>query len=125
MNVDDFTINLLFKRFDLQKQDEINFADFFDMLIPFEKQFRNDVEQRLPRSFCGNQCIEIFSEQTIICLKSVLNLIINYENEINEIRKGFSILIRRLKDIFKMFDKNGLGYFGFDEFINYLRNNDM
>ena len=125
MNVDDFTINLLFKRFDLQKQDEINFADFFDMLIPFEKQFRNDVEQRPPRSFYGNQCIEIFSEQTIICLKNVLNLIINYENEINEIRKGFSILIRRLKDIFKMFDKKGLGYFGFDEFINYLRDNDM
>ena len=24
-----------------------------------------------------------------------------------------------------MFDKNGLGYFGFDEFINYLRDNDM
>ena len=40
-------------------------------------------------------------------------------------RKGFSILIRRLKDIFKMLDTNGLGYFGFEEFINYLKDNDM
>ena len=125
INVNDFMINLLFKRFDLKKLDEINYADFFDMLIPFEKQYRNDVEQRPPHSFNAFQCVEIFSEKTVIHLRNALNTIIKYENEINEMRKGFSILIRRLKDIFRMFDVNGLGYFGFEEFINYLKDNDM
>ena len=125
INTSDFIINLLFKRFDLQKEDEINYADFFDILIPFEKKFRNDVEQRPPRSFCAINNIEIFSEKTIICLRNVLNLIINLENEINEMRKGFSILIRRIKDIFKMFDLQGLGFFNFKDFIRYLKDNDM
>ena len=124
INVDDFIINLLFKRFDLQNQEEINYADFFDMLIPFEKKYRNDVEKREPKSSIS-QKIEIFSEETVICLRNVFNLIISFENEINEMRKGFSILIRRIKDIFKMFDIKGLGYFNFEEFIRYLKDNDM
>jgi Ca2+-binding EF-hand superfamily protein len=124
INVDDFIINLLFKRFDLQNQDEINYADFFDMLIPFEKKYRNDVEKREPKASIS-QKIEIFSEETVICLRNVFNLIISFENDINEMRKGFSILIRRIKDIFKMFDIKGLGYFNFEEFIRYLKENDM
>ena len=124
INVDDFIINLLFKRFDLQNQEEINYADFFDMLIPFEKKYRNDVEKREPKSSIS-QKIEIFSEETVICLRNVFNLIISFENDINEMRKGFSILIRRIKDIFKMFDIKGLGYFNFEEFIRYLKDNDM
>ena len=125
INANDFIINLLFKRFDLQKLDEINYADFFDMLIPFEKKFRNDVEQRVPRSFSACQNIEIFSQKTVICLRNVFNLIIGLENEINEMRKGFSILIRRLKDIFRMFDLKGLGFFNFEDFIRYLNDNDL
>ena len=124
INVDDFIINLLFKRFDLQNQDEINYADFFDMLIPFEKKYRNDVEKREPKASIS-QKIGIFSEETVICLRNVFNLIISFENGINEMRKGFSILIRRIKDIFKMFDIKGLGYFNFEEFIRYLKENDM
>ena len=125
INVNDFIINLLFKRFDLQKLDEINYADFFDMVIPFEKKFRNDVEQRLPNSSSDFQSIEIFSEKTIICLRNALNLIISLENEINEMRKGFSILVRRLKDIFRMFDLKGIGYFNFEDFIRYLKDNEI
>jgi Ca2+-binding EF-hand superfamily protein len=125
INASDFIIDLLFKRFDLQKLDEISYPDFFDMLIPFEKKFRNDVEQRPPRSFSIFQNIEIFSQKTIICLRNVFNLIIEYENKINEMRKSFSILVRRLKDIFRMFDLNGLGFFNFQDFIRYLKDNEL
>ena len=125
INASDFIIDLLFKRFDLQKLDEISYPDFFDMLIPFEKKFRNDVEQRPPRSFSIFQNIEIFSQKTIICLSNVFNLIIEYENKINEMRKSFSILVRRLKDIFRMFDLNGLGFFNFQDFIRYLKDNEL
>ncbi len=90
-----------------------------------KKKFRNEIEQRPPRSCSAFQNIEIFSEETIICLRNAFNLIISFENEINEMRKGFSILIRRLKDIFKIFDLKGLGYFNFKDFIRYLKDNDM
>ena len=40
-------------------------------------------------------------------------------------RKGFSILIRRIKDIFKLFDLKGLGFFVFEDFIRYLKDNEM
>ena len=125
INASDFVIDLLFKRFDLQKLDEINYADFFDMLIPFQKKYRNEVEQRPPLSYSSFQNIEIFSQKTIICLRNVFNLIINYEIKINEMRKNFSILIRRLKDIFRMFDINELGFFNFQDFLRYLKDNEL
>ncbi len=125
INASDFVIDLLFKRFDLQKLDEINYADFFDMLIPFQKKYRNEVEQRPPLSYSSFQNIEIFSQKTIICLRNVFNLIINCEIKINEMRKNFSILIRRLKDIFRMFDINELGFFNFQDFLRYLKDNEM
>ena len=125
INASDFVIDLLFKRFDLQKLDEINYADFFDMLIPFQKKYRNEVEQRPPLSYSSFQNIEIFSQKTIICLRNVFNLIINCEIKINEMRKNFSILIRRLKDIFRMFDINELGFFNFQDFLRYLKDNEL
>ena len=35
----DHEVRLLMKRFDLQKQGVLNYADFFDMLVPFEKEY--------------------------------------------------------------------------------------
>ena len=36
----DLEVRLLLKRFDLQNEGSINYADFFDMLVPFEKEYR-------------------------------------------------------------------------------------
>ena len=117
-NIDDFIINLLFKRFDLTQKNEINYADFFDMLIPFEKEYRNDVDKRKQKK-------EILSEDLKEILRKVFNEIIKYEYEINEMRKKFDILIMKLKDIFELFDKDKKGYFDFDEFIKYMNDNKL
>jgi Ca2+-binding EF-hand superfamily protein len=124
VNYNDFIINLLFKRFNFEYKNEINYADFFDMLIPFEKEYRNDIEERIPYSN-SFQCIEVFSEKTIKCLRNVLNTIINSEIKINEMRKRLSGLMRKLKDIFRMFDTKGLGFFEFEDYINYLKKNQL
>ena len=50
-------------------------------------------------------------------MKNVFNIIINYEVEINEKRKDLSILKRKLKDIFYLFDKDDIGFFVFEEFF--------
>ena len=125
INVDDYLINIVFKRFDLTKKSELNFADFFDMLIPFEKIYRNNIEQRPPKSTSQKQSLELLSKETKEIFKNVLDIIIKYEIEINEKRKEINILMRKLKDIFYLFDKDGIGFFGFDEYINFMKDNNL
>ena len=125
LNVDDFIINLLFKRFDLNKKDELSYADFFDMLIPFEKIYRDNIEQKTQKSFSCEQSLNLISNETKEIIKNVFNIIINYEVEINEKRKDLSILKRKLKDIFYLFDKKDIGFFGFEEFKKYIEENKL
>ena len=125
LNVDDFIINLLFKRFDLNKKDELSYADFFDMLIPFEKIYRDNIEQKTQKSFSCEQSLNLISNETKEIIKNVFNIIINYEVEINEKRKDLYILKRKLKDIFYLFDKKDIGFFGFEEFKKYIEENKL
>jgi len=125
LNVDDFIINLLFKRFDLNKKDELSYADFFDMLIPFEKIYRDNIEQKTQKSFSCEQSLNLISNETKEIMKNVFNIIINYEVEINEKRKDLLILKRKLKDIFYLFDKKDIGFFGFEEFKKYIEENKL
>ena len=48
-------LRLFMKRFDLQKQGGINYADFFDIVVPFEKEYRTMIENRVPNSCCPCQ----------------------------------------------------------------------
>lgn len=57
----DHEVRLLMKRFDLQKQGVLNYADFFDMVVPFEKEYRTLVENRCPNSCCPCRCPDAFA----------------------------------------------------------------
>ena len=118
----DYELRLFLKRFDLQKQGCISFADFFDIIVPFEKEYRSSVEQRLPRSCCPCRCIDVFNISTINILKNLFNLIIKYENEINNLRRTFGSLRIRLRDIFGEIDYLKKGFFTNKEFVMYLNN---
>ena len=118
----DHEVRLLMKRFDLQKQGSINFADFFDMLVPFEKEYRTMVENRCPNSCCPCRCPDIFCYSTICSLRNVFNLIINCENDINNMRKLFGTLRLKLSDIFGLLDYLRRGYFTNSDLIVYLQN---
>ena len=115
-------IRLFMKRFDLQKQGSINYADFFDIVVPFEKEYRNMVEFRQPNSCCPCRCLDVLSPRTIFILKDLFNLIIRQENLINNERKNFSSLRIKLRDIF---DKLGFGlnYFTNSNLSDYLKKN--
>ena len=123
--IDDFLIDLIFKRFDLLKKGELNYPDFFDMMVPFEKKYRNEVEKRNEKSFSCEQSLDLLNKETKEILKNVLNIIIRFEEEINEKRKEINILIRKLKEIFNLIDKNDLEYVDYDEFINYIKENQL
>ena len=117
----DHELRLLLKRFDLQKQSCISFADFFDIIVPFEKEYRSTVEQRLPRSCCPCRCIDVFNLNTINTLKSLFNLIIEYENEINNLRRTLGSLRIKLRDIFGLLDYLRRGYFNNSDLVLYLQ----
>ena len=112
-------LNILMKRFDLQKNNFINYADFFDMVVPFEKNLRQEVENRQPKSQ------DNFSKKTINDLKNVFKLIIQAENDINNDKKNFGTLRLKLKDIFALIDKTGKGFFDIDEMMVYFVNNNL
>jgi Ca2+-binding EF-hand superfamily protein len=121
----DQDIKLLMKRFDLQKSGGINYADFFDIIVPFEKNYRLRVEDRMPNSCCPCRSLEAFSSRTINELRDLFNLIINLENEINNMRKMFGTLRLNLRDIFGNVDTSNKGFFTSEELIEYLDNNQI
>ena len=116
----DQELRLLMKRFDLQNQGGINYADFFDIIVPFEKEYRMMVEDRIPRSCCPCRSPDVFSYRTMSTLKDLFNFIIDAENDINNMRRTFGTLRLKLRDIFGLLDQSRNGYFNNDEFIDYL-----
>ena len=118
-------LDLLMKRFDLQKNGFLNYADFFDMVVPFEKSYRERVENRAPQSCCPCSSPDVFSDKTIYYLKNLFNLLISSENEINDLRRMMGTVRIKLNDIFALFDKDGKGFFDNKEMLEYFDNNGM
>ena len=125
VNATDQEIKLLMKRFDLQKSGNINYADFFDIIVTFEKNDRDRIEARNPYSRYPYNNKDNLSQNIINGLKELFNLIINSENEINNMRKNFGTLRLNLRDIFGQIDKDNKGNFTINELVEYLRNNNI
>ena len=121
----DNEIRLLMKRFDLENEGKINYADFFDMLVPFEKKHRNMVEKRIPKSCCPCRCPNVFNFSTISTLRNLFNLILNCENNINNDRKNFGNLRQKIEDILGLLDYLRRGYFTNSDLIVYLQNKKL
>ena len=121
----DHEVRLLMKRFDLQNQGFLNYADFFDMLVPYEKDYRNMVENRLPNSCCPCRCPDIFCCGTLCELKNVFNLIIDLENDINNNRRLFGTLRLKFREIFRLLDCPNRGFFSNNDLIIYLQKNGI
>ena len=119
VNPSEHELNILMKRFDLEKNNYITYPDFFDMVVPFEKSPRLKVKNRKPKS------PDNFSEKTINDLKNLFVLIIQSENDINNDRKNFGTLRLQLKVIFALIDKTGKGFFDIDELMVYLVDNNL
>ena len=118
-------LDLLMKRFDLQKNGYLNFADFFDMVVPFEKSYRERVENRCPQSCCPCRSPDVFSDKTIYYLNNLFTLLIDSENEINDLRKMMGTVRLKLNDIFALLDQDGKGFFENKEMIEYFENNGL
>ena len=58
-------------------------------------------------------------------MNNLFNLILDFENEINDDRKLLSTVRLRLHNLFGLFDKDRKGYFNYDEMIEYFADNCM
>ena len=125
LNINDNDVNLIIKRFDLKKKNNINYQEFFDMLVPFDSEYRNIVEIRLPLSNCPYKSFNAFNVDTIIYLKKVFTSIIDFENKVNNFRKELYGISLKIKDIFQLFDLKRQGYFTFEDYILYLKQNGL
>ena len=125
LNLNDKDINLIMKRFDLKKKNNINFQEFFDMMVPFDSEYRNIVEIRLPLSNCPFKSFNVFKVDTMIYLKKVFMSIIDFENKINNFRKNLYSISLKIKNIFNLFDKRDIGFFNFEDYVLYLKENGL
>ena len=113
------------KRFDLMKKGQINYADFFDMIVPFQRSYRNLVEEKIPISNNPDTILNILNKNTIASLKVLFVCIIEFEFRINDIRKKISNLKNKLVELFKLIDINNYGYFEYSNLINYLQKSKL
>ena len=80
------------KRYDLQKKGFISYADFYDIVVPFERKIRDEMEKRIPKT----NCVEII-------LRNLFKILIDFENRANIEKKSLDI---NIKEILNIFDNN-------------------
>ena len=112
-------INLLLKKYDICNNGIINFIDFFDMLVPFNKEYRNKMEKKNQLSY-SNKSI-IFNERTFYFLKNFFLYLIESEKKIENIRQK---LYKRKTDcvmkLFNEFDKILRGVFSISDYYQFF-----
>ena len=121
IKVDEKMVNILMKRFDLMKKNQINYADFFDMIVPFQRSYRNLVETRIPLSNNPDKILNILDQNTISSLKILFVCIIEFELRINDIRNKIINIKNKLYELYQLIDYNNIGYFEYTDLINYLK----
>jgi len=118
-------INLLMKRFDLLKEDKLNYGDFFDMIVSFQSSYRNLIEKRIPLSKNPENILDLLDNKTISSFKILLVSIIEFEFRINNMRKKLNLKEDKIKELFNIIDDNKKGFLIYDDLIKYLFRNNI
>ena len=107
-------IKLLVKRIDTKNKGYFNFYDFFDLLIPYSQEYRNNfnLDKRISSSYYPlYKKSNVFLLSTKIYLVNLIRIIIESENELNTIKENMLGIKSHLEDICMKIDKNLLGFF--------------
>lgn len=114
LNIPDEDIKIILGKFDICNDGGISFANLFDMLVPYDKKTRDDVENRPPVS-SGN-----LSEEIVEGLKNYIDFVINSEKHLNDVR--MKILENKKFDPAQFFLENmGNEVITIQEFENFLK----
>ena len=122
-------INLFMNRYDLKKQKKLYKLDFFDAMVPFEKEYRiimeNKKKEKIENEKKDNKDKQVQdnllnNKLNLFYLKKLYTNILDKEKEINEYKKKFYGLKDKLNRIFKLIDNDNKGYFTFSDLNTYL-----
>lgn len=112
-------IYLLIKRYSLMKKKHLNYSDFFNMLVPYMKTYRNVIACKRGSSFeKGN----IFLGETLKNMGDVLEKAIVLENKIELLRKKIrSSYMINLKEFVNGVDKGKKGFLNVNDVRRYYK----
>ena len=115
-------VELLIKKYSTNNNFIIDNSDFFDMLVPFDKNYREIVEKRKPLPYIKNKEI-IFSDLTrqslVNFFKIIISCEITLENKRKFLRKNVNI---NFNNFYNMFDNENKGFICINDFFRFFSN---
>ena len=125
LSTSDKDIYLILKRGDIQNNNYLTYEDFFDLMTPFQKDYREDIEKRKPlnKKTKYNKA-EIFSNYTIKLIQNLFRLIIISELKIQNLKFSLIDTKRNLQIFFNEIDRFKKGSINCLDLQHYLKVND-
>ena len=123
----DLDIDLLLKRYDLKKEGNISYPNFFELIVPFSKCHRMMVDKRKINDESGSVLAnpKEFSPETLKCIKNLFVNIFNGEFILNKMRESFTNLKIKFSDIFHLLDPEGNGFVDEKGLLYFMKNNGI
>ena len=112
-------IKLLMDRYDLDGNGYIDYDDFFDMVISFKDEDRQDEKKRIPNRSIRNRDINMFSPQTKELYRKLFLVIIEEEERLEKFREKLNVTNEIMSELFKKINANDDGICDKKEFANY------
>ena len=115
LRIDEHDLELLVKRYDLVEEGGISYSNLFDMLVPFDKENRDNVEHRESQGALSNNTINV--------LKDFFGLLIASEQKIEMLRQRISSMkgIDIKKIYTEQIDQYGYGFNSDEDLEGYLK----
>ena len=123
----DLDIALLLKRYDLKKEGNISYPNFFELIVPFSKCHRMMVDKRKINDESGSVLAnpKEFSPETLNCIKNLFVNIFNGEFILNKMRESFTNLKIKFSDIFHLLDPEGNGFVDEKGLLYFMKKNGI
>lgn len=118
-------LKLLMRRVDLHKTGTITYGTFFDLVTPFDRDYRAMIEKRSQSCYSSpyNKA-DVFLLGTKITLQNLLKVIIGLENKLETMKCGMREAREQLKNIFTVISR-GCCTFSDIDMASYLRTKDI
>ena len=115
LRIDEHDLELLVQRYDLVEEGGISYSNLFDMLVPFDKENRDNVEHRESQGALSNNTINV--------LKDFFGLLIASEQKIEMLRQRISSMkgIDIKKIYTEQIDQYGYGFNSDEDLEGYLK----
>ena len=115
-------LNILINKYSYKKDNNLHFLDFFDMVAPYENNYRKIIQHRQPNINNILRSPMVFTYKTGNDLKKLFNRIIKEENKLNEMRKVLSgDLINKLDKYVNNINITKNNYFDEHDLLLYLK----